>query len=105
MSDHSGSSCFRVLFEAALQQYENQTEISLANHPLAEQLQNCHSVDSVIAALQEQVRAFIEFRGRDRIMKSLEGVVSVLSMLSTVANLGDSIGLVRWKALVGCPMF
>ena len=104
MSDRPGSSRFRVLFEAALQQYENQTEITLAKHPLAEQLQNCDSVDSVIAVLQEQVRAFSEFRGSDRIMKSLESVVTVLSTLSAVADLSDSIGLVRRKVLTGCPM-
>jgi hypothetical protein len=45
---------FRALFELALQRYEKQTEISLAKHALAEQLQNCDSVDSVIAVLQEQ---------------------------------------------------
>jgi hypothetical protein len=121
MSDHPGSSRFRVLFEAALQQYEKQTEIPLAKHPLAEQLvpsrirslpsflplllQNCDSVESVIAVLQEQVRAFSEFRGSDRIMKSLKGVVSVLSTLSAVADLSDSIGLVRRKVPIGCPMF
>lgn len=105
MSDHPGSSRFGVLFEAALQQYEKQTKIPLAKHSLAEQLQNCDSVGSVIAVLQEQIQAFNEFRGRDRIMKSLEGVVSVLSTLSAVAGLSDSIGLVRWKGLIGCPMF
>jgi Lon protease-like protein len=105
MSDHTGSSRFRVLFEAAVQQYEKQTEITLATHPLAEQLQNCDSVDSVIAVLQEQARAFSEFRESDRIIKSLEGVVSVLSTISAVADLSDSIGLVRQKAPIGCPMF
>jgi hypothetical protein len=105
MSDHTGPSRFRVLFEAAVQQYEKQAEIPLARHPLAEQLQNCDSVDSVIAVLQEQVRAFSEFRGSDRIMKSLKGVVSVLSTLSAVADLSDSIGLVRRMAPIGCPIF
>lgn len=105
MSDHTGSSRFRALFEAAVQQYEKQTEIPLSRHPLAEQLQNCDSADSVIAVFQEQVRAFSEFRGSDRIMKSLKGVVSVLSTLSAVADLGDSIGLVRRMAPMGCPMF
>ena len=97
MDDHSGSFRFPLLFEAALQQYEKQTEISLTKHPLAEQLQNCDSVDIVIALLQEQVQAFSEFRGTDRIMKSLKGIVSVLSTLSAVASLSDSIGLVRRK--------
>ncbi len=101
MSDHSGSSRFQVLFEAALQQYEKQTEIPLAKHPLAEQLQSCDSVDSVIAILQEQARAFGEFRGSDRIMKSLSSVISVLSTLSAAANLGETVGLVRWNAPIG----
>ena len=95
MADHPGSSRFRVLFEAALQQYETQTEIPLTKHPLAEQLQNCDSVDSVIALLQEQVQAFSEFRGTDKIMKSLKGVVSVLSTLSAIADLSDSVQLDR----------
>ena len=105
MDDHSGSFRFPLLFEAALQQYEKQTEISLTKHPLAEQLQNCDSVDIVIALLQEQVQAFSEFRGTDRIMKSLKGIVSVLSTLSAVASLSDSIGLVRRKTPKLFPMF
>ena len=105
MTDNPGSSRFRVLFEAALQQYEMQTEMPLTKHPLAEQLQHCDSVDSVIALLQEQVQAFSEFRGTHRVMKSLKGIVSVLSTLSAVADLSDSIGLVCRKAPRLCPMF
>jgi hypothetical protein len=86
-----------------LQQYEKQTEIPLAKHPLAEQLQSCDSVDSVIVILQEQARAFGEFRGSDRIMKSLSSVISVLSTLSAAANLGEIVGLVRWDAPIGIP--
>ncbi|KAH9992544.1 hypothetical protein BJV74DRAFT_795789 [Russula compacta] len=79
MSDQSGSSRLQALFDSALQDYEKQTGISLPRHPLAEQLQNCDSVDSVIAVLQQQAQTFSEFRGSHRIMKSLNGVVSVLS--------------------------
>jgi hypothetical protein len=67
----------------------------LAKHPLAEQIQNCDSVESVTAVLNEQTHAFIEFRGRDKIMKPLKNVVSVLYNLSATADLGQSIGLVR----------
>jgi len=94
-----------VLFEAALQRYEEQTKMPLAKHPLAEQLQNCDSVDSVIAVLQDQARAFSEFRGSDRIMKSLKSIVSALSMLSAAANFGHSIGMVRREASIRCSMF
>jgi hypothetical protein len=95
MSDQSGSSHLQVLFEAALQDYEKQTGIALAKHPLAEQLQNCDSVESVTAVLREQTQAFSEFRGKDKILKPLKNVVSVLYKLSATAGLGQAIGLVR----------
>ena len=99
MSDQSQSSHFRVLFESALQDYQEQTGTTLASHPLAEKLQDCDSAESVTAVLQEQARAFTEFRGRDgKIMKSLTTVVSVLYTLSASTALGEAIGLVRRKA-------
>jgi hypothetical protein len=104
MADHSQSSRFQVLFEAALQDYQNQTGTTLANHPVAEKLQYCDSVDSVIAVLQEQARAFSEFRGDDgKIMKSLKGIVSVLYTLSSSTALGEAIGLVCTNALMEIP--
>jgi hypothetical protein len=99
MADQSQSSHFRILFESALQDYQNQTGTTLANHTLTEKLQYCDSVDSVTAVLQEQARPFTEFRGGDgRIMKSLKTVVSVLDSLSTSTTLEEAIGLVRRKA-------
>jgi len=82
-----------------LQDYQIQTGTTLLNHPLAEKLQNCNSVDSVTAVLQEQAQAFTEFRrGDGRIMKSLKSVVSVLYTLSASGTLGGVVGLVRRKA-------
>jgi hypothetical protein len=94
MSDQSGSSQSRlqVLFEAALKDYESQTGIVLAKHPLAEKLQGCDSVESITAVLDKQTQAFVEFRGRDKIMKPLKNSLSVLLKLSANADL---IGLVR----------
>ena len=93
MSDQSQSSRFRALFEAALQDYQMRTGTDLVNHPLAEKLQSCNSVDAVTAVLQEQARAFSEFLGDNgRITKSLNGIMSVLYTLSSSAA---SIGLVR----------
>jgi hypothetical protein len=84
-----------------LQEYEKQTDITLVNHPLAEQLEHFDSVESVTAILQEQLHAHSEFRGSDRIMmKSLNSAVSVLCALSASINLG----LVRTKVLMGCSM-
>ena len=73
----------------------------LASHPLAEKLQNCNSVESITAVLQDQAQAFCEFRGDNgKITKSLEGIVSVLYTLS--ASIA-AIGLVRRKASIGVP--
>src|SRR5579863_3502338 len=104
MDHQSQSSRFRALFDSALQDYQRQTSTTLSSHPLAEKLQHCNSVESVTAVLQEQARAFSDFRGGDgRIMKSLKTVVSVLYTLSENSGLGEAIGLVRQKASSRCP--
>lgn len=96
MSDQSRSSHFQVLFESALQDYETQTGMVLSKHPLAEQLENCPTVESVTAVLQEQAQAFSEFRSGDgKIVTSLNRAVSVLHALSTSNALGEATSLVR----------
>jgi hypothetical protein len=95
MTDQSGPSRLQVLFESALQDYEKQTGIILAKHPLSEQLQNCDSVESVTAVLREQTQAFNEFRGGEKIMRLLKSAISVLHKLFATADLGQAIGLVR----------
>lgn len=100
MSDQLGSARFQLIIQASLQEYEKQTNIALAKHALAEQLQHCDSAGSVIAILQEQVHACSELRGNDRLLKSLNSAVTVLSALSASVNLG----LVGPKALMRCSM-
>ena len=95
MGDHSTSSHLQVLFEAALHDYQRQTGIALAEHPLAEKLQNCDSVESITAVLCEQTQAFREFQGNDKVLKPLKKAVSVLYKLSATANFGQDIGMVR----------
>ena len=95
MADQSVLSRFQTRFELALEDYEIKTRISLVEHPLAQKLENCHSVESITTLLQDQARTFGQFRGRDRIMKSIRCAVSFLYKLSTTAALGDGIGLVR----------
>jgi hypothetical protein len=107
MSDQSTSSHLKVLFEAALHDYESQTGIALAEHPLAERLQECDSVESITAVLHEQTQAFNQFRGKEKVMKLLKNVVSILHKLSACAKLGELIGVrhilgvVHLKALMG----
>jgi hypothetical protein len=102
MSDQLASSRFEDLFEEALHDYERQTGIPLAKHPLAEQFQNCQSVESVTTLLQEQTRAFSDFRGSDKIMKSLKDLVSALSRVSAIAAIGREIGMVYPRLLIWC---
>jgi len=95
MNDCS-STRLQLLFDAALQSYENQTRFKLIDHPLARQLENCHTVDSVMDVLQHQACANIGSREDDgKIMRSLKQVVHVLHALSTSTTLGEGIGLVR----------
>ena len=101
MSEESGESRLRALFEAALEDYEKKTGIALADHPLAQQLQNCVSVESVAEVFREQTQVFSEFRGRDKIMKFLKNTISVLYNLTAVANIGHDFGLVRSYTLTG----
>ena len=100
MTDHSVSSHLRTLFELALEDYEIKTKISLTEHPLAQKLENCHSVESITTLLQDQATTFGEFRERDRVMKSIRSTVSFLYKLSATAALSDCIGLVRRKTLM-----
>ena len=97
MGDQSGSTRFQELFESALETYEKNTGISLPKHPLSEQLQSCQSVEDITSLVQGQASAFSEFRGNDRIMKSIKSTVTILTMLSATATLGDTIGLVSQK--------
>jgi hypothetical protein len=100
MTDQSVSSRFRAIFELALEDYEIKTKISLVEHPLSQKLETCQSIESTTALLQDQARTLGQFRGRDRIMKSIRIAASFLYKLSTTAVLVDGIGLVRQKTLM-----
>jgi hypothetical protein len=104
MSDQSGSSHLRVLFEAALEDYKQQTGIELAEHPLVERLQDsdCNSVESITAILREQAQDFKEFRDEDKVLKPLKKVLTVLHRLPSVANGAQDVGLVCPYAPAGC---
>ena len=94
MSDRSGSSHLRALFEAALEDYKQQTGLELAKHPLAERLQNCNSVESVTDILREQAQDFNKFREKDKILRPLKKVLLILYRLPSAANFVQDVGLV-----------
>jgi hypothetical protein len=94
MGDSSNSRL--QFFEAALEGYEIQTGVKLIAHPLFRQLENCNSIESITAVLQDQARLISQFRGDDgKVMKSLKSTVHVLRGLSAGTTLGKGIGLVR----------
>ena len=89
-----------ILAAASLEEYENQTGIALSEHPLAEQVRQSDSAESVTAILQEQLTARSgrsALGGTGIIMNSLSSVVSVLYTLSVEVNLN----WVRSKMLFG----
>ncbi len=102
MGDQSRSTHFRTLFESALQAYKEKTGITLIEHPLAVQLQSCFSVESITAVLQDQIQGSSDFGGIERVMKSINSIMSITSTLSATAILDWANGLVRLMALMTC---
>ena len=100
MSDLSGASHFKALFEAAFKDYERQTGNTLTNHPLAKKHQSCDSVESVTAVLREQTEASSEIWGKENVLKPLKKVSTVLYKLSSTSavDFGHHLGLVRPQA-------
>ena len=94
MSNQSGPSHLDVLFENALQDYERQTGIKLAEHPLAKHLQDCDSVESVSAILREHAQDLKEFREKDKVLKPLRKVLTILHKLPSAADFAQGVGLV-----------
>jgi hypothetical protein len=95
---HPTSSSFHSIFNAALQDYKNQTGTKIDDHPIAKQLEMCNSVDSITSVLQDYALRFREFRGGDgKIMKSVKSVVGILYVLFTSAA---GIDLVSPKSLI-----
>ena len=102
MAHQPESTRFQTLFEPALQAYEIKTGVSLAQHPLAINFQNCDSVEAIPGLLRDQAQAFVDLQGSDRIVKSIKKTVSVLSKFSSAASLADAFDPVRRQELVTC---
>jgi len=104
MTDQPGEARFQALLESAVQAYEKQAGTTLADsgNALAIQLQHCHSVDGIAKLIQGQAQSFNDFCQRDRVFKSIEIFVSILSPISSVASVADNVGLVRRKVLIAC---
>ena len=95
MADQSRTSRFQTQFESALQSYQRETGVTLAEHSLAINLQSCHSVESIITLLQNEALAFSDLPRGDIVMKSIQNSVSILSVISGGPSLDEAIDLVR----------
>ncbi len=80
-----------------MQAYEKRVGINLAQHHLSVQLRSCDTVQSISTLLQGQVQAFSDFRENDKVVKSINTTVSIITQLSSVASLPDAVGLVRQR--------
>jgi len=107
MTDQPASARFQALLESALQDYKKKAGITSADweNSLAIRLQCCHTIDDMTTLLQDKVQAFDDFRQRDRIFKSINATVSILTPFSTLASAADGAGLVRQKVLTACLAF
>ncbi|KAI0300181.1 hypothetical protein BC826DRAFT_1102274 [Russula brevipes] len=82
-----------MVFNAALERYENKTKNKLLTHPLAAPLQSCDSPSAITSILQGLVQQFDRNRSTDQRLTSwLDPTVSVLYAFS--ATLGEGIGMV-----------
>jgi len=89
----SSSSNFQQIFNDALKGYAKRTKNDLLLHPLAAQLQACHSLDAILAVLQKQIEELNRSRNIDhRWTKWLDPTVNVLFSFS--ATIGEGVGLV-----------
>jgi hypothetical protein len=102
MADQSGSAYFHELFESALQAYEDKVVVTLAEHPLAIQLQSCNTVESITAVLQGQLKAFSEFRRGETGMEPIKNTISILTKVSDAATFAVGIGLVGRQVRLMC---
>jgi len=89
------SSNFEALFDAALDKYTERTGKDLRNHPMAAIIDRCQSLDSILAAFQDQSIAFDKFRNGDpKLLTWLAPVVNGLHAISTNAVLSAGASLV-----------
>ena len=84
------------IFDSAIQAYKRKTGNDITTHPLAIELQSCHSPDAVLAVLRNQVSVIGQphsVNDSESFSKWLIPTVNVLYAFS--ATLGEGVGLVN----------
>jgi len=81
------------VFSSAFQAYKKKTGKDITSHPLAIELQSCHSPHAILAVLRNQIHVFGQSHNADeKFAKWLIPTVNVLFAFS--ATLGEGVGLV-----------
>ena len=84
---------FTAIYDVAVTEYQTVTGNHLATHPLAVQIDTCHTPEAIADVLRVQAQAFVKFRRADeKLMAWLDPIVHILFTFST--TLGEGIGLV-----------
>lgn len=92
----------KPILDAALSDYKRNTGKELLDYPLATELQRCGTVDAVLAILQDQSRAFQQFKDGDQgLMKWIGPLVQVIFAFSGTLVLGDVGQVLFWSLIRG----
>jgi len=93
MADQSGLSRFQELLKSAVRAYEKKAGVTLADSKdsLAIRLHRCHTVDDIATFLHGQVHAIDDVQQRDRVFKSIKTTVSILSPISSIVSVGQTL--------------
>jgi fungal STAND N-terminal Goodbye domain len=99
MSTTTLLSNFRLIIDAALDEYTKQTGIDLAQNPFARRIQQSDSPGHVMELFQEREKEFNEYRDRNRkLINLLKPAVQVLHALS--GTLGEAVSLVSYLSFL-----
>lgn len=82
------------IFSSAFKAYKEKTGKDITSHPLAIEIQSCHSPDAILAVLRQQIPMSSQSQSTDeRFTKWLIPTVNVLYAFS--ATIGEGVGLVN----------
>jgi hypothetical protein len=89
---------FQLIVDA-LHDYANLTGIDLSKNPFAEKIQHLSNPDDILKLLEDQERAFKEYRdGNRRLISCLSPAVRVVYAFSGI--IGEAVNMVRPTCLI-----
>jgi fungal STAND N-terminal Goodbye domain len=95
---------FRLIVDAALDDYTKQTGIDLIRNPFAHKIQHPDSPESILELFQERVKEFKEYRdGNRKLINVLKPAVQILHAFS--GTLGEAVTLVSTTRTLSIQLF